>query len=416
MQPGTTRRIRRAAVAVVAVAGVVIGGWLAIGYWRAPPRTTFTTAPATMGEVVRAVTASGTLTPVVEVEVGSQVSGRIAEVLVDYNDQVTEGQVLARIDRALLDSALGQARARLSRVRAELSRARAAAASARTEHARALGLWNSGTVARAEVDAAAAARKEADASVAAAAASVVEARGAVDQAQANLTYATILAPVDGVVISRNVDVGQTVAASLQAPTLFVLAGDLRDMEVHTSVAESDVGLLDAGMRVEFSVDAFPERTFRGTVRQVRFEPTTTSSVVTYDAVIAVRNDPVLLRPGMTANATFIVAERDGVLTVPSRALRYRPADAGAAPRAVYAQGGARSRPKTAAAPRRRDVVWVLRAGRPVGVAIETGLTDGSVTEVTAGDLAEGDLVITADSATRSTGAPARGTRRPPGPF
>jgi len=316
-QPPRTR-LRRALIGAPVAVAVAVGAWFAIARWRTEPPVTYSTTSVARGEVVQAVTASGTVKPVVQVEVGSQVSGRIAEILVDYNDHVTKGQVLARLDRQLLESTLQQSRARLLQARADLQKAKAVVVNAKAQHARVAGLVESGAIARAEVDTAHAEWRSAEASVHAAAANVTEAEAAVEQARTNLAYTTITSPIDGVVISRSIDVGQTVAASLQAPVLFVLAGDLRDMEVHTSVAESDVGQLAPGMKVEFTVDAFPEKTFTGSVKQVRFEATTNSNVVTYDAVVAVRNDPVLLRPGMTANATFVIAERPDVLTVPVR--------------------------------------------------------------------------------------------------
>jgi HlyD family secretion protein len=408
-------------IAAVGLVALAAAGWFAYARWRAPAPTTFTTSPAGRGDVVTAVTASGTLSPVIQVDVGSQVSGRLAEVLVDYNDAVKAGQVIARLDPEVFESAVSQAKARLGSAKADLERARAVAKNARLQHTRIAGMVEAGLVAAADVDAALAETRSADSQVIAARAKVTEAEAALEQARTNLAYTTITSPIDGIVISRSVDPGQTVAASLSAPILFVIAGDLRDMEVHTSVAESDVGQLATGVKVEFSVDAFPERTFAGTVKQVRYEAQTVSNVVSYDAVISVRNEELLLRPGMTANATFVIAERADVLTVPSKALRYQP------PRqARPARDGDDTRLPAATNPRRGgrrgDAVWVLRDGAPVRVRVETGLTDGTVTEVTGGELAEGDLVITADSTARA--APAtqgngnRGSRggAPRGPF
>lgn len=407
-----TRRLRRALIPAAVLVAAIAGGWYALARWRAPEPTAYATTEVRRGEVVQAVTASGTLQPVVQVEVGSQVSGRIAELLADYNDTVTKGQVIARIDPELFESDLAQAKARLRSARADLKRTEAVAENARVQYRRSAGLLESGTVAAAEVDAARADWRSAEAQITAARAKVTEAEGAVARAAQSLAYTTIRSPIDGVVIARSVDVGQTVAASLQAPTIFVIAGDLREMEVHTTVAESDVGQIAPGMAVRFTVDAFPEKTFAGTVKQVRYEAQTVSNVVTYDAVVAVRNEELDLRPGMTANATFVIDERTDALVIPSKALRYRPATAPARERtngrgvpASTARGERRARPGNA--------VWVLRDGAPVRVAVETGLTDGTTVEVTGGELREGDLVITGDSAQPATGNNNQGGRRGP---
>jgi HlyD family secretion protein len=481
--------VRKKLLTIAALAGVVVGGFLAWRWWTddAAPLT-YTTQPARIGDVVQAVTASGTLSPVIKVDVGSQVSGRIQELLVDYNDKVTAGQVIARIDPETTKAAVTQAKARLTSARADLARAQATAANARIEYQRALDLAKSGAISASEVDAAKLASQSAAAALTGSHSQIVEAQAALAQAETNLTYTTIKSPIDGIVISRAVNVGQTVAASLSAPTLFTIAGDLRQMEVHTSVAEADVGQLAEGMRVEFTVDAFPDDTFTGTVKQVRFEATTVQNVVTYDAVVNVPNEQMKLRPGMTANVTFVIAEARDVLTVPSKALRYRPP--GVDPQAVGGRGrdgagggsggwrgrdgdgsgagsggrgegrrrrggggggggsgsgtgddggtgngsGGGSGGGTGIADdaagggsgagngnglgRRRQrpqAVWVLRDGTPERVRVETGLTDGTTTEITGGELKEGDLVISADSTARSTGGAGSGNR-PNQPF
>jgi HlyD family secretion protein len=318
---------RRTIGIVLAIAAVVAGA--VFFYLRGAneaPAAPVTTA-VTRGDVVAQVTASGTLAPVELVQVGSQISGRIRELLVDYNDKVEKGQIIARIDPELLTSAMEQARARLSSARASLTRAQAVFANAKAQHARLAGLAAEGTVAGAEVDTALAAMRSAEADLVASRAEITVAQAAVGQSKTNLDYTTIRSPIDGVVVSRSVEVGQTVAASLSAPVLFTIAGDLRQMEVHTSVAEADVGQITSGMKVEFTVDAFPERTFTAKVDQVRYEAVTVSNVVTYDAVVLVDNADLSLRPGMTANVTFVTSERKDVLVVANPALRYRPKDA-----------------------------------------------------------------------------------------
>jgi HlyD family secretion protein len=253
----------------------------------------------------------------------------------------------------------------------------------------------------AHVDTARAEARAADASVSAARADVTLARASVDQSQANLAYTKIVSPIDGVVVSRNVNIGQTVAASLSAPTLFVLAEDLQKMELHTNVAEADVGQIATGQKVEFTVDAFPSRTFEGTVKQVRYAAQTVSNVVTYDAVVLVGNQDLSLRPGMTANATFVIAEKKDVLTIPSAAMRYRPANAQPPPRGPRGRGGPRT-------------IYVLRGGEPQPVQVKLGLSDGSVTEVAEvveGQLAPGDLIITGDGSAPQQGDPGQTPRR-----
>jgi HlyD family secretion protein len=419
--------LRRAVVALASIAVAGAAAWYGVARWTADDPPTYATTAVRRGDVVQAVTASGTLSPVVQVDVGSQVSGRVKELFADYNDEVKKGQVIARIDPQVFESEVAQAQARLASARADLSRLEAMAANAKAQYDRVAGLVASGAVARADVETAAADRNSALAQVTGARAKITEAQGAVEQARLNLAYTTITAPIDGVVISRSVDVGQTVAASLSAPVLFVIAGDLRQMEVHTTVAESDVGQLKTGMGVEFTVDAFPDKTFSGAVKQVRFEAQTVSNVVTYDAVVAVENASLELRPGMTANATFVIAKASDVLVAPSKALRFRPASAPVPVRAAAKPVDPAARPEAAkpdpaapadaaAAPKLRrggpggSAVWVLRAGQPVRVAVETGLSDGTSIEIRSGELKEGDLVITGSDAAAAAAPPAGGQR------
>jgi len=345
----------------------------------------FETAVAARGPVAARVTATGTVSPLVEVQVGSQVSGRIQELLVDFNSPVTRGQVIARIDPRLFETEVARARANLAAADAAVARAAADLTDARLKHERAAGLFSRGMGAKADADTALATHEAAQAAVASAKASREQARAALEQAETNLGYTTILSPIDGVVISRDVDVGQTVAASLQTPTLFTIAEDLRKMEVHTHVAEADVGRLAPGMEVEFGVDAWPAERFRGVVKEVRFAPETISNVVTYDAVVSVDNPELKLRPGMTAEAVFRVETRDDALTVPNAALRFVP------PADLLAAAEAPPEDEGAGASR---VLWVLDGAEPKPVRVRVGITDGRVTEVTGDALAAGDRVIT----------------------
>jgi HlyD family secretion protein len=358
----------------------------------------YVTAPVERGDLVARVTATGTLSALVTVQVGSQVSGRIQELLADFNTPVRQGQVIARIDPRLFQAAVDRERANLLAADGNLAKARADAEDAERRFARARALEVQRVVSRADLDTARAAAAAAKGQVAAAGGAVAQARAALSQARINLDYTTIVSPTDGVVIARNVDVGQTVAASLQAPTLFLIAQDLTKMQVDTSVAEADVGRLRSGMDATFTVDAYPGERFHGAVRQIRNAPETRLNVVTYDAVLDVTNDELRLKPGMTANVTFVVAERPGVLKVPNAALRFSPAG--------RAGAGGNREPREPSAPDRRSV-WVLRDGEPEHVAVRTGITDGSFTEVVQGALKAGDRLITDENESGRGGAPQR---------
>lgn len=344
----------------------------------------FESTPATRGPIAARVTATGTLSPLVEVQVGSQVSGRIQELLADFNAPVTRGQVIARIDPRLFETEVARARANLAAADAAVARAGADLTDARLKHERAAGLFARDMGAKADADSALATYEAARAAVASARASREQAQAALEQAETNLGYTTIVSPIDGVVISRDVDVGQTVAASLQTPTLFTIAEDLRKMEVHTHVAEADVGRLAAGMAVEFGVDAWPGERFHGVVKEVRYAPETVQNVVTYDAVVSVDNAELKLRPGMTAEVVFQVASHDDALLVPNAALRFVP------PAELLA---AAEPPPGDAGPGTR-VLWVLDGGTPKPVRVRVGISDGRHTEVSDGPLAAGDLVVT----------------------
>ena len=290
------------------------------------PKVEYKTQPVARGRVTSTVTASGTLSPLKTVEVGSQVSGRIVELLADFNTQVKKGDVIARIDPSLLESDKSRSKANLQSARANLTKAIADRDNAKLIYERTKKLAQDGVAAQQEVEATSTAYTSAKANVASATAAVAVAKAAIDTADTNLLYTTIVSPIDGVVISREVSVGQTVAASLSAPTVFTIAEDLRAMEVHTNVAESDVGQLLPDMKVTFTVDAYPTEKFRGKVKQIRNAAQTLQNVVTYDAVVLVDNDELKLRPGMTASVTFIVEDRREALMVPNGALRFTPPD------------------------------------------------------------------------------------------
>jgi len=394
-------------VVVLLAAG---GAYLTFGKRTKQPTIRYETATVDRGPIVSKVTASGTLSAVITVQVGSQVSGRLKEILVDYNAPVKKGQVIARIDPQLFQAALEQARANFVAAQGDLARGKAQALDAERQAQRAAGLLERKLIAQAEYDTTQSTADAAKAQVEASAGRVEQARAALNQAEVNFAYTTIASPINGVVISRNVDVGQTVAASLQAPTLFVLAEDLRKMQVDTSVAESDIGKIQDSMKATFTVDAFPNERFTGSVRQIRNSPTTVQNVVTYDAVIDVDNPELKLRPGMTANVTFVYADRPDALRIPNSALRFRPPAEmkasleGGAPEATSRPGrrggngpqsaGASSQSAPASASVRENrTIWVQRDDGPRPVSFAPGITDGTLTEVLGDMLREGDKVI-----------------------
>jgi HlyD family secretion protein len=354
----------------------------------------FETSQLNRGQIVAKVTASGTLSALVTVQVGSQVSGRIKQLHATFNSEVKKGQVIANLDPQLYKAALEQSRANHAAAQGDLLKSQVQAQDAERQLKRTRELAQRNLVAQAELDTAQANADVANAQVAASSGRLQQARAALNQAEVNLTYTTIASPIDGVVISRNVDEGQTVAATMQAPILFVIAGDLREMQVDTSVAEADVGKLQPDMAATFTVDAYPNERFEGKVRQIRNSPQTVQNVVTYDAVVDVGNPELKLRPGMTANVTFVYADALDALRVPNAALRFRPSAELLGPRAGSDATAAKAGRKPADPRSRSRTVWALRDNKPTPIEIETGITDGSYTEVVSGALKAGDTVIT----------------------
>lgn len=436
------QRLLRMLLIAAVVGAAAFGGWYFFLRSRAP-EFTYRTVPVERGRVVARVTATGTLSAYVTVLVGSQVSGRVSQINVDFNSPVKKGQLIAKIDPQIFEASLAQSRANLFAAQGNLTKARAQSMDAERQLARSRSLKAEGIVAQVDLDAAETTEAVAKAQIEAAKGAMEQARAAVQQAEINLAYTNIASPIDGVVISRSVDVGQTVAASLQAPTLFTIAQDLRKMQVDTNIAEGDVGKLHPDMAATFLVDAYPNERFKGTIRQIRNAPQTVQNVVTYDAVIDVDNTDLKLKPGMTANVTLIYAEREGVITVPNTALRFRapPALAGSAesgtgpgrgsgrrreaeapPSSAPPPGSGAPAPtgQTSAAARRggprgepsldRRSIWVLRGAKPERVPVRTGLTDGTVTEILEGDIKEGDAaVVEATSGDEATKKPADGS-------
>jgi HlyD family secretion protein len=311
---------------LIAVAIAVLGG---AGYWyyrvsQQPVPPTINTARVTRGDLAETVGATGTLQAVTTVQVGTQVSGTILQLNADFNSLVRKGQVLARLDPSLFQTQIEQARANLIRAEADLERLRVSLDDARTKLNRARELSDKKLIAQTELEAAEVAVRSAEAQLRSQQAAVTQSQASLQQNQVNLQHTVIESPIDGLVISRNVDVGQTVAASMSAPTLFVLAADLTKMQVLASLDESDVGRIRPGQVVRFRVDAFPTDEFLGAVTQVRLQPTTVQNVVTYQTVIDVPNPELKLKPGMTANVSIEIARRGNVIRIPNTALRFRP--------------------------------------------------------------------------------------------
>lgn len=384
---------RRRPWRVVAVVVVVI--LVAVGvYLRRRPAAKpvqYVTAAVTVGDVQETVETSGTVQPMVQVQVGSQVSGRLARVLVDFNHRVRTGQVLAEIDPAPFRASVAQARAQVLSGQAQLQRAQANARLALTNLNRAQELRARDLNAPSDVDTARGSHEVALADVAVARAAIASAQAALLRAQTDLNNTRILAPIDGVVIQRSIDEGQTVAASFQAPVLFVLAQDLSRMRIIANVDEADIARLRERLVAEARVDAFPGEVFRGEVTEVRFGSTTTSGVVTYPTVVVVENPALKLRPGMTATVTVTSQRHANVTRVPNAALRYQPgafsADGGV-------PGATATRRTVGADGVRRGTVHLLRNGRPTPVEVTVGIIDESLTEVTGAGVTAGVQVVT----------------------
>ena len=356
-----------------------------------------TTDTVTRGSIVTQVSATGTLEAVTTVQVGSQVSGIIETLNADFNSVVKKGQVLARLEPSLFRSAIEQAQANLVRAEADHERVRLTLTDAETRLARARELSARQLIPANELEAAEVVRASTEAQLRSSAASVTQARASLQQAQVNLSKTVITSPIDGVVISRNVDVGQTVAASLSAPTLFLLAADLTQMQLNASFDESDLGNIASGQPVSFTVDAYPGEAFSGVVNQVRLNPVVIANVVTYAAIITAPNPELKLKPGMTATLDVEVARKDDVLRVPAAAIRFKPS---------AEQLEAMNAIATDASPRQPQV-WQDTGEAIVGVRIRTGLTDGVWTEVLDAPFAEGTRLVTRVTVGDAASQPAR---------
>ena len=369
-------------------AALIIG---AIFYIRSngPAPAHYLTAAVSRGAVAPAISATGTINPVTTVQVGSYVSGPIQAIYADFNSPVKKGQMIAKIDPRTFQMKVDEAKAALANAQAQLKKDQADAEYKKITWQRQEQLYKAQVVSADASDSARNAYKQADAQVDLDRANIAQQQSSLHEAEVNLAYTDIVSPVDGTVVSRNVDVGQTVAASFQTPTLFLIAKDLTHMQVDTNVSESDIGGIKPGQSATFVVDAFPGHDFQGVVAQVRQAPITVQNVVTYDVVIDVQNPELLLKPGMTANVTLETARHEGVLRVPVQAMHFRPSN-----RPVDA-----ARARTGA---HHAAVWVVDNGNLRRVSVTPGISDGEFAEITAGDLREGQKIAVGEAAAGSS--------------
>ena len=388
-------------LAVVLVISCIAGYF----FYNRTPEVSYKSAKIERGTIVSTVAATGNLSAVTTVQVGTQVSGTIQKLYVDYNSRVKKGQPIAEIDPSLFNASVEQSQGNYLSAEANLQKAKVALADAERTFNRNKKLLSDGIISQGDYDVAETALQSAKASLKAAEGSVAQNRGSLMQSRTNLRYSVIRSPVDGVVISRAIDVGQTVAASFSTPTLFTIAQDLTKMQIEVSVDEADISRIQLQQKASFTVDSYPEQTFRGKVIQIRSAPVITQNVVTYVVVVNVDNSDMKLMPGMTANVSVEVAKKDDVLKLPPAALRFkpkskdddtkekeqtavehRPAPFGCR-RARWRQGRFRQRKE------RSQKVYLLKEGKPVAVSVKTGIANNSSIELIESDLKEGDDVI-----------------------
>ncbi len=332
----------------------------------------YITTPVKARTITQIVEATGTIEPLNTVDIGTQVSGLISDIYVDYNSEVEKGQLLAQIDTSLFEAQLQQSLANINNAKATLAKNQAVLDYDTKTYKRYKNLYDRNLVSKNDLDSAESAYKTDIANVASAKASIMQAQANYATASANMRYTKIISPVKGIVISKEVEVGQTVAASFQTPTLFQVAEDLTKMRIETSVSEADIGKVKEGQEVEYTLDGYPDSIFKGKVTQVRLSPTTESNVVTYTVIIEVENDEGKLLPGMTANVSIITDKKENVITVPNTALKFTVAGN----KQKYEHKG----------------IWIEQKGKPVRIDIETGVSDDSYTEIISDRIKEGDKV------------------------
>jgi HlyD family secretion protein len=385
---------------IILIVVLLIAGIAGFFYLKRTPEVSYRTTKIERGTIVSTVAATGNLSAVTTVQVGTQVSGTIQKLYVDYNSRVKKGQAIAEIDPSLFNASVEQSQGNFLSAEANLQKARVALVDAERTHSRNQKLLADGIISQGDYDTAETAYQSAKAALKAAEGSVAQTRGSLQQSKTNLRYSIIRSPVDGVVISRAVDVGQTVAASFQTPTLFTIAQDLTKMQIEVSVDEADISRIRLDQEASFTVDSYPEQAFRGKVVQIRNAPVITQNVVTYVVVVNVDNSDMKLKPGMTANVSVEVARRDDVLKLPPAALRFKPKSKVEEPKekrpagtqsdgAVREAGGKPGGRKGTSSQK----VYLLKENKPVAVTVKTGIANNSSIELVEGTLKEGDEVI-----------------------
>ncbi len=430
--------MKRIFIGIIIIGVVAAAGVSAYYATRGDTAPRVSTAAISRGDIVEVVVSTGTVESVTTVQVGSQVSGTVAWLGADFNSVVHKGQVIAKLDPSLLEAQVRQSRANVTKAQADVERARVQRTDAQQKFARATQLAARQIIATSDLDAATLAVESAEADMQSAGAQLVQAEASLNQNELNVAHTIITAPIDGIVIERSVDVGQTVAASLQSPTLFQIAADLTKMRLKASIDEADMGRVRTGQTVHFTVDAYPAETFTGTVSQVRLQPTVTQNVTTYSSIIDVANPGMKLKPGMTANLRIEIARRSGVLRVANAALRFRPTTemfeaistptAGGTTASQRGRGAAGDRSGTvaeagvSAATGSAGSVWLFASGALTRAAVRLGISDGTVTELLDSPLQPGTPVVTgitlataqSTSTTKRTTTPLTGGRSPMG--
>lgn len=380
---------------IIAMAAVLlIGGGLV--YTKKHPKVSYETQKLEKCTITQVVEASGTINPVNTVSVGSTVSGLIKAIYVDYNSQVKKGQLLAQIDPANFQATVDQNLAQINSAEADMARLQAVTEMSRKTYTRYKNLYAKNFIAKSELDQAESDYLSNLAQIGAARAKINQSRATYQTALTNLGYTKIIAPVDGTVIARKIDLGQPVAASFQAPELFTIAQDLTKMQIVVSVSEADIGKVKEGQDVTYTLDGYPDSIFNGKVTQVRLEPTTVSNVVTYSVIVEVDNEDLTLKPGMTANVSIITSKSENVLCAPSVAMKYTPETDG---KKYHTQG-----------------IWILEDKQPKRVDVKTGASDDSRIEISSKELKEGDKVIIGSSNVVKREKGANQMRRPPRMF
>lgn len=384
---------KRYFIAVIAVIGL---SGIGIAHHLIKNRITYETTPLERCTITQVVEASGTINPVNTVSVGSVVSGLIESIYVDYNSQVKKGQLLAQIDPRNFQASVEQNTAQVQNAEANMAKIQAVTEMSRKTYVRYKNLYKKNFIAKSELDQAESDYLSNKAQIASAAAQISQARANLATAKTNLGYTKIIAPVDGTIIARKIDIGQSVAASFQAPELFTIAQDLTKMQIEVSVSEADIGKVAVGQEVTYTLDGYQDSVFKGKVTQVRISPTTVSNVVTYTVIVEVDNEDLKLIPGMTANVSIITHKSENVLCAPSIALKYNPNTDGTR----YKNQG----------------IWILSDKKPKRVNIETGASDDTNIEIKSKELHEGDKIITSSSNVKKNDKKSDRKGRPPGMF